>query len=70
MPPLIREAPRLPEGAGYGSAGSEWQVIGFDERGRRVGMWVPAGTSVPFISTDVVRVNAGRGFSGRRGTRR
>jgi hypothetical protein len=61
-PPLIREAPRLPDGAGWDNAGSSWQVVGFDERGRAVGYWVPRGTAVPFVSTDVVRVNArGRG---------
>ena len=66
-PPLIREAPRLPDGAGWDVAGSSWQVLGFDERGRTVGMWVPRGTAVPFISTDTVRVNGGRrGGRGRR----
>lgn len=64
--PLIREAPRLPDGWGADGGGSDWQVLGFDERGRTVGMWVPRGTAVPFISTDVVRVNRG----GRRGVRR
>lgn len=64
-PPFIREAPRLPGGAGLDSPGSSWQVLGFDERGRVVGYWVPRGTAVPFISTDSVRVTAG----GRRGGR-
>jgi hypothetical protein len=60
-PPLIREAPRLPEGAGHGSDGSSWQVVGFNERGRTLGMWVPAGRAVPFVSTEAVRVTGGRG---------
>jgi hypothetical protein len=64
--PFIREAPRMPDDLG-GSAGSSWQVLGFDERGRTVGMWVPRGTAVPFISTDTLRVNrGGRGVRGRR----
>ena len=62
-PPLIREAPRLPEGAGRDAGGSSWQVLGFDERGRTVGYWVRQGTAVPFVSTEVVRVTPG----GRRG---
>ena len=65
--PLIREAPRLPDGAGFDS-GSSWQVVGFDERGRTVGYWVRSGTAVPFVSTDAVRVTAGgrRSVRGRR----
>jgi len=58
--PLIREAPRFPDDLG-GSAGSSWQVIGFDERGRTVGYWVPRGTAVPFVSTEALRVNGGGG---------
>jgi hypothetical protein len=61
--PLIHEAPRIPDGAGRDAGGSSWQVLGFDHRGRTVGVWVPAGRAVPFISTDAVRVTAG----GRRG---
>ena len=57
--PLIREEPRLPAGAGFDSAGSSWQFAGFDERGRRLGYWVERGRAVPFVSTDVVRVNRG-----------
>ena len=70
-PPLIREAPRLPPGAGA-DGGSQWQVLGFDERGRVVGMWVRQGTAVPFISTDTVRVTGprgGRGVAARGGRR-
>lgn len=67
VPPLIREAPRLPDDLG-GSAGSSWQVIGFDEHGRTVGYWVPRGTAVPFVSTEVVRVTRG-GRGGWRGRR-
>lgn len=59
-PPLIREAPKLPDDLG-GSAGSSWQFVGFDERGRRVGYWVERGTAVPFISTRAVRVTGGSG---------
>lgn len=60
VPPLIHEAPRLPDDLG-GSAGSSWQVVGFDERGRTVGYWVPRGTAVPFVSTEAVRVTRSRG---------
>ena len=60
---LIREAPRLPADAGRGSAGSSLQIVGFDQRGRAVGYWVPKGTAVQFVSTDVARVN---GHAGRR----
>ena len=67
--PLIREAPRLPDDLGP-SPGSSWQVLGFDHRGRPVGVWVPRGTAVPFISTDVVRVNRGTRGGGRRWRRR
>lgn len=66
VPPLIIEAPRLPDGWGADGGGSSWQVLGFNERGRTVGMWVPAGRAVPFISNDVVRVNGGRRGGGRR----
>lgn len=59
-PPLIHEAPRIPDGAGS-VGGSSWQVVGFDHRGRAVGYWVPAGRAVPFVSTDVIRVTGGRG---------
>lgn len=66
-PPFIREAPRIPDGAGA-VGGSSWQVVGFDERGRTVGMWVRQGTAVPFVSTEAVRVTGprGRGVGGRR----
>lgn len=63
-PPLIREAPRLPDGAGFDSPGSSWQVLGFDERGRTVGTWVRQGTAVPFVSTEAVRVTGPRGGRG------
>lgn len=68
LPPLIHEAPRLPVEWGDSVGGSSWQVIGFNARGRVVGMWVPAGSAVPFVSTEAVRVNAGRrgGLRGRR----
>ena len=62
--PLIREEPRLPDGAGFDSAGSSWQFA--DERGRRLGYWVERGRAVPFVSTDVVRVNRGARGGGRR----
>lgn len=67
--PLIVEVPRLPDGWGSGSAGSEWQVVGYDERGRVVGRWVEAGTSRPWVSTDAVRVTGPRGGRGLRGRR-
>lgn len=67
--PVIVEAPRIPDGWGLGSAGSEWQVVGYDERGRVVGRWVEAGTSRPWISTDAVRVTGPRGGRGGRGRR-
>ena len=67
--PLIREAPRLPEGAGRDAGGRSWQVRGFDERGRTVGDWARQGTAVPFISTDSVRVTGPRGGRGGRGRR-
>jgi len=65
LPPLIREAPRVPDGAGHGD-GSSWQVVGFDERGRTVGYWVRGGTAVPFISTETVRVTRGTRGAGQR----
>lgn len=61
--PTIHEAPRLPDGAGYGS-GSSWQVVGFDERGRVMGYWVPSGTARPWVSTEAVRVTGPRGGRG------
>lgn len=67
--PLIVEAPRLPDGWGSGSAGSEWQVVGYDERGRVVGRWVEAGTSTRFVSTEAVRVTGPRGGRGYRRAR-
>lgn len=63
VPPLVVEHPRIPDDWGL-DAGSSWQVLGFDHRGRTVGMWVPAGRAVPFITTDAVRVT--RGGRGRR----
>ena len=65
-PPLIHEAPRIPDSWGRDGGGSEWQVLGFNERGRVVGVWVPAGRAVPFVSTDTLRVNRGGGRRGRR----
>ncbi len=58
-PPLIHEMPRIPDGAGRDAGGSSWQVLGFDHRGRTVGVWVRQGTAVPFVSTDAVRVTRG-----------
>jgi hypothetical protein len=67
--PLIIEAPRLPDGWGADS-GSQWQVLGYDERGSVVGYWVRSGTAVPFVSTEAVRVTGPRGTRGRVGGRR
>lgn len=61
--PLIVEVPRLPDGWGVGG-GSQWQVVGFDERGRTVGYWVRSGTAVPWVSTEAVRVTGPRGGRG------
>ena len=66
--PLIHEMPRIPDGAGA-VGGSSWQVLGFDHRGRTVGVWVRQGTAVPFVSTDAVRVTAGGRGRGGRGRR-
>jgi len=65
-PPLIREAPKIPAEWGWSSAGSERQFLGFDEKGRPLSVWVERGTARPFVSTDVVRLNGGRGGRGRR----
>ena len=58
--PVIIEAPRLPDGWGVGG-GSQWPVVGFDERGRVLGYWVPSGTARPWVSTEAVRVTGPRG---------
>lgn len=53
--PLIHEAPALPAGWGYESAGSEWQRV---PGCRRCGYWVERGTAV-FVP--VMRRGAWRG---------
>lgn len=68
-PALLLADRYTPEPDRLVSAGSSWQVLGYDERGRVVGRWVERGTAVPWVSTDSVRITGPRGGRGRGGRR-